>query len=186
MNATDCARATEPQSRTVRHKTRLKVTARRLTCRSCGTSANIATILSRAYHQYEFGGRGALRIVTCGSPATDRNSHRMLCPSTRPRIRQPRQHRFRTDIVKAAAWRCQAVTADSAGPARLIASDEIRRRRRDGLAQRAFSSLASVRVATSVGASEGSRSICGGGAPRSARTNSRPPRISSESANGTM
>src|SRR5215471_5822473 len=61
MNATDCARATEPYSRTVRHKTRLKVTARRLTCRSCGTSANIATILSRAYHQYEFGGRGALR-----------------------------------------------------------------------------------------------------------------------------
>src|SRR5262249_14848932 len=128
MNATDCARATEPHSRTVRHKTRLKVTARRLTCRSCGTSANIATILSRAYHQYEFGGRGALRIVTCGSPATDRNSHRMLCPSTCPRIRQPRQHRFRTDIVKAAAWRCQAVTADSAGPARLIASDEIRGR----------------------------------------------------------
>src|SRR5215510_8963093 len=42
MNATDCARATEPHSRTVRHTARLKLTARRPAC--CGTTGNIATI----------------------------------------------------------------------------------------------------------------------------------------------
>jgi hypothetical protein len=50
--------------------------------------------LSRAYHQYEFSGRGAPRIVICGSPAVDRNSNRVFCPSTRPRITKPRQNRF--------------------------------------------------------------------------------------------
>src|SRR5262249_34433494 len=72
MNATDCARATEPHSTTARHKARPKLTARRPTCAGCGTSANIATILFRAYHPYTFRGRGAVRVVTCGAPATAR------------------------------------------------------------------------------------------------------------------
>src|SRR5262245_66625396 len=111
MNATDCARATEPQSRAVRHKPTPKITAPRLGCRGCGTSANMATILSRACHQYELRGRGALRIVVCGPATTDRNSIECLAPRPAPGSRKPRQHRFRIDTVEAAAARRQRAGA---------------------------------------------------------------------------
>src|SRR4029077_19357169 len=84
MNATDCARATEPHSTTARHKARPKLTARRPTCGGCGTSANIATILSRAYHPYTLRGRGAVRVVTCGAPATARKLKSNVLPDPPP------------------------------------------------------------------------------------------------------
>src|SRR5262245_48158544 len=108
MNATDCARAAEPHSRTARHKARLKLTARRLAC----TSANIATILSRAYHPYKFRGRGAVRIVTYGSCHRAQLKSNALPPRPAPRSLKPRQNCFRLDIVKVATPGCQAVKAD--------------------------------------------------------------------------
>src|SRR5262249_15078302 len=69
MNATDCARATEPHSRTARHKARLKLTARRPASCGCGTSANMATI--SPVRIIRAGSAAAvLRIVTRGSPST--------------------------------------------------------------------------------------------------------------------
>src|SRR6201982_4208393 len=147
MNATDCARATEPHSTTARHKARPKLTARRPTCGGCGTSANIARILARAYHPYRFRGRSAVRVVTCGAPATAGKLKSDVLPPTRPRIRQPRRHCFRIDIFEAAAWRGQAVQADfhrASFPDR--ESDEICGRRRDGLLS--WPSLRSPRVAS--------------------------------------
>src|SRR6266436_3269984 len=84
MNATDRARATEPHSTTARHKARPRLTARRPTCGGCATSANIATILSRAYHPYRFRGRGAVRVFTCGSPAAARKLKSNVLPRPAP------------------------------------------------------------------------------------------------------
>ena len=57
---------------------------------------------------------GSAAAVRCASsPAAHRAQLKSnVWPSTRPRIRPPRRRCFRIDIVKVAAWRCQAVKAD--------------------------------------------------------------------------
>src|SRR5215813_5257391 len=70
MNATDCARATEPYSTTARPKARLKLASRRRTCCGWAASANIGR--SSPVRIIRTSSAAAVRIVTCGAPATAR------------------------------------------------------------------------------------------------------------------
>src|SRR5262249_14858040 len=134
----------------------------------------------------QFAGRGAVRVVTCGAPATARKLKSSVLPDPPPdpaasaTLLSDRHCRGGNLVVSSSQGRFQSGQFARLGERRDLWAQA------RWPAQLAFSSLASGRVATSVGANEGSRSMRGGATPRSARTTSRPPRVRSESANGTM
>src|SRR5215831_17829519 len=82
MNATDCARATEPYSTTARPKARLKLASRRRTCCGWAASANIGPSSPVRIIRTSFA--AAVRIVTCGAPATARKLKSNALPRPAP------------------------------------------------------------------------------------------------------